>query len=171
MGRGRGGQSGRGGGGRGGGGRGEYYKNKYGRGGGRGRGGNTEGDSHRDAHGGGSYFDLQKVLHRIDGKSYGAYHDLDTPPTRGWVNSDSGFTFFIERAQSDPFALPTRCRVVVDASKAGLPPNLFSSKVRSIAAADYLHRALHSGCKQFGADAGFHGKGWKGPKGMVLQVC
>jgi predicted ABC-class ATPase len=169
MGRGRG--RGRGEGGRGG--RGEYYKNKYGgggRGGGRG-GGNTEGDSApRSANGGGSYADLQRVLQRIDGKSYGVYHDLDTPPNRGWVNSEAGYTLFVERAQSDPFASPTRCRVIIDASKAGFPPSLYSNKIRSMASADYLLRALYSSCKKLGADAALQGKGWSGPKGGDLQV-
>lgn len=169
MGRGRGGRGGRG--------RGEYYKNKYGGGGrDRGRGGSsgeryTGGDSSpRTANGGGSFSDLQRTLQRIDGKSYGAYHDIDTPLDQGWVNTDAKFTLFVERAQSDPFAPPTRCRVVVDAVKAGFPPTLYSNKIRSIALSDYLLRALHSSCKKLGADAAFQGKGWSGPKGGDLQV-
>ena len=165
-------------------GRGEYYKNKYG-GGGRGRGGGgrggrgrggrgrgrSEGDGEpRQANGGGSYSDLQRVLQRIDGKQYCAYHDLDTPRDRGWVNSDSQFTLFVERAQSDPFAPPTRCRVVVDAAKAGFPASLSSNKIRSVALADYLLRALYSSCKKLGADASLSGQGWSGPKGGDLQV-
>lgn len=167
----------RGGGGRGrGGGRGEYYKNKYGggRGGARGGRGQGQGRGQSQANGGGSYDDLLNLLQRLDGKSYGAYHDLDTTLERGWVNSSFGFTLFVGRAQSDPFAAPTRCRVVVDANQAAFPPNLYSDRVRSMALADYLLRKLHDSCKRMGADNALEGKGWSGPKGgdiSILEPC
>ena len=178
---GRGGGGGRsGGGGRGGrgGGRGEYYKNKYGGGGrgggGRGRGGGNNNDAadngERIATGGGSYADLQQTLQRLDGKPYPKYHDLDTPADRGWVNSDAGFTLFVERAQGDSFAAPTRCRLVINASHAKFPPELYSNKIRSVAVADYLQRALYTSCKSLGADAAMSGQGWSGPKGGDVQV-
>ena len=171
-----GGRGGRNPGGRGrGGGRGEYYRNKYG--GGRGRSGGGGGRGNADADrgkfapsGGGSYDDLRNLLRRIDGKSYGAYHDLDTDAKNGWVNSKEGFTFFCERAQSDPFAPPTRCRVVVDSSKARFPPQSYSNRIRSMALADYLLRTLHKACKNLGADAAMKGGGWKGPTGGDIQV-
>lgn len=167
----------RGGGGGGGGrgrGRGEYYKNKYG-GGGRGRGGgggrdSGDGAASHESNGGGSYTELIRCLARLDGKSYGAYHDLDTPPTRGWVNEADGFTLFVERAQSDPFSPPTRCRVVVNAATAGIPAQLFGNRIRSMATADFLLRSLHAACKSFGADEALAGKGWGGPKGGDIQV-
>ena len=165
------GQSGRGGRG---GGRGEYYKNKYGGGrgnrGGRGDRSREVDASFRVANGGGSYSDLRRLLQRIDGKSYGAYHDLDTPINNGWVNIEDGYTLFVERAQSDPFAPPTRCRVVVDAEKARFPLSLLSNRKRSMAAADYVLRALYSCCKNLKADSTLQGKGWSGPKGGDLQV-
>jgi predicted ABC-class ATPase len=173
---GRGGGRGGGGGGGRGGGRGEYYKNKYGGGGkgrGKGQGNEPESESHkRTATGGGSFRDLQRLLEQLDNKSYSAYHDLDTPMdlSRGWVNNDLGFTLFVERAQSDPFAPPTRCRVVLSASKAQFPPQLYSNKIRSIALGDYLQRALHANCVNLGADASLGGTGWSGPKGGDLQV-
>eukprot|EP00980_Cylindrotheca_fusiformis_P003113 scaffold721_cov131-Cylindrotheca_fusiformis.AAC.3 len=154
-----------------GGGRGEYYKNKYG-GGGRGRGGRGRGrtdEAPRQANGGGSYADLIHCLQRLDGKSYGAYHDLDTPLNRGWV-SNLGYTLFVERAQSDPFAAPTRCRVVVESNRAAFPPSLYSNKVRSIALSDYLLRTLYLKCKSLGADNAMSGQGWSGPKGGDVQV-
>ena len=124
---------GRGGGGRGGrgGGRGEYYKNKYG-GRGRGRSGAdvSMGDRYEQQRGtgGGSLDDLRRCLQRIDGKQYGAYHDLDTPANRGWENRDAGYTLYVERAQSDSFAPPTRCRVIVRGDVAKFPPELYSNK-------------------------------------------
>ena len=172
--------SGRGGGGRGGGrGRGEYYKNKYGGGGrgGRGRGGGgrgggggrDSGQQHRSRNNnaGGSFDELTSLLNQLDGKSYPAYHDIETD--RGWTHED--FSILIGRAQSDPFAPPTRCRIVVPPSSAQFPPNLYSNKVRAMALGDYLHRALYAHCKEMGADATLRGKGgWSGPKGGDVQI-
>lgn len=181
-----------------GGGRGEYYKNKYGGGGGGGGGGRGRGRGSGDqgrrggasdynnnhnrgaatnnGNGGGSYDDLLQLVQRLDGKSYGAYHDLDTPPdkNRGWYSANHGFTLFVERAQSDPFAPPTRCRVVVDGRTAALPSALYSNSVRVMALGDFLLRHLYQTCKRLGADAalggGNGGGGWQGPKGGDLQV-
>jgi predicted ABC-class ATPase len=158
-----------------GGGRGEYYKNKYG-GGGRGRGrGNEEGGSDRVRvfvpTGGGSFNELKNLLQRLDGKQYPCYHDIDTPLNRGWNYPQ--FTLFCEKAQSDPFAAPTRCRIVIDAAHAGFPRNLYSNRTRSIALGDYLLRVLHGACKRLGADtsmSGSGGGGWSGNKGGDIQV-
>ena len=164
----RGNSSGRG---RGGGGRGEYYKNKYGRGGRSGRGGQGQQQEPRaNSNAGGSYADLKRALSQIDGRQYPSYHDLET--NIGWKNEEAGFTLFIGRAQSDPFAPPTRCRVVVSAGTAQFPPSLYSNKIRSTALADYLQRALHANCLSMGANAALSaGKSsWSGPKGGDIQV-
>ena len=58
----------------------------------------------------GSAADLQRELHRIDGKGYGAYRDLEG----GW--SFQGFTLFLDRTQSDPFAPPSRISIMVSRS-------------------------------------------------------
>ena len=111
------------------------------------------------------------MLRRLDNKPYPAYHDLDTPTGKGWVNNaQMGYTLFVERAQSDPFAPPTRCRIVVDSSKAGIPKEMYSTKIRSIGLADFLLRSLHDTCKQLGADDTMGGNGWSGPKGGDLKV-
>ena len=173
-----------------GGGRGDYYKNKYGggragRGGGRGGSSTTtasaaavngiieEGPASawtRPSQGGGSYEDLYRCLQRIDGKSYGAYHDLETPPNRGWNNDAIGYTLWVERAQSDPFAPPTRCRVILQAPVAGYPSSLYSNPVRRMALADYILRCFVSQCHQLGSDTALEGKGWSGPKGGDLRI-
>ena len=179
--------SGRGGrgGGRGGGGRGEYYKNKYG-GGGRGRGSRGRGEGGRGRGGGGgggvrdvqggdnggSYEALINVLWEIDGQSYPRYHDIESS-TRGWVNKSVGFSLHVGRAQSDPFARPTRCRVVVPASTAAFPPASYANRTRATALGDYVHRAFHALSKSMGADqgAGEGGRGWSGPKGGDVQIA
>jgi len=164
----RGNSSGRGRRGRGGGGRGEYYKNKYGRG--RGGGGGQQQPRSNSANAGGSYSDLKRTLSQIDGRQYPAYHDLET--STGWRNEEGGFVLYIGRTQSDPFAPPTRCRMIVDASTALFPPSLYSNKIRAIALADYLQRALHANCLSMGANAALSsGKSsWSGPKGGDVQV-
>ena len=152
------GRSGRSGGRSGGGrGRGDYYKNKYGggRSSSRGGGGRTS-NSHRPRDntgpGGGTYTALQELLGRLDGQSYGAYHALDTPLTSsppqqpgggggGWHHADAGFRVFVERAQSDPYAAPTRCRIVVETTAAGFPNTTLrylDNPIRCMALADYL---------------------------------
>lgn len=169
SGRGRGG-SGRGGRGRGrGGGRGEYYKNKYG--GGRGsNASNKELSSRSSGNNGGSYEDLISILHRIDNKSYPAYHDIESFE-EGWFNSGTHpFKLLIGRAQSDPYARPTSVRIVVPSSTAQFPTHFHKNSIRSTALADYLHRAFHASCLSMGADQAAQGKGWSGPKGGDISI-
>ncbi|MFO7816311.1 MAG: ABC-ATPase domain-containing protein [Desulfovibrionales bacterium] len=80
--------------------------------------------------------DLQKILHRIDGKGYGAYKDI-----RGRYNLGS-CELFIDHIQSDPYATPSRIRLRVDRKRAGFPPELFSGKIRKTALEDYLTRSF-----------------------------
>ena len=51
--------------------------------------------------------DLHSALQRLEGQSYKAYHDVEG----AWTFQ--GFTFILDRAQSDPFAQPSRCRILV----------------------------------------------------------
>ena len=53
----------------------------------------------------GSHTELNASLRQLEGKSYGAYHDIEG----AWAFPN--FTFILDRAQSDPFAAPSRCRV------------------------------------------------------------
>eukprot|EP00934_Nitzschia_sp_Nitz4_P001376 Nitzschia sp. Nitz4//scaffold4_size323378//44595//46966//NITZ4_000623-RA/size323378-snap-gene-0.440-mRNA-1//-1//CDS//3329553288//1376//frame0 len=160
---------GRGRGGGGGGGRGRGGRGGQGRGGGRGPGQGYQEQDHVAA-GGGSYQDLLRTLQQIDGKSYGAYHELDTPMHRGWTHQEQGFALFVERAQSDSFAPPTRCRIVLSASHAGFPPLLWTHPVRRLALSDYILRAFYAQCKRMGADGALAGNGWSGPKGGDIQI-
>jgi len=172
----------RGGGGRG---RGEYYRNKYGGGGrGGGRGGSGRGggqypqgsnNNHSRGRGGGTYLELQQLLQQIDGRQYPCYHDIETSTADegggGWVNDKIGFTLQVGRAQSDPFAPPTRCRVTVPFTTTRLPAALLANPVRRIATADYLWRRIYQHCQQMGAaDRSSSSTSWKGPKGGDLQI-
>jgi predicted ABC-class ATPase len=147
-------------------------------GGGGGRGGSTgafgsgdPNDARPGGNNGGSYRDLIDLLYRIDGQSYPAYRDIESS-SRGWASSMSpSFSLFVGRAQSDPFAKPTRCRVVVPASSGQFPAEAYSTKIRAIALSDYLNRALSAACVSLGADQAASGGGWQGAKGGDIQIA
>jgi predicted ABC-class ATPase len=75
---------------------------------------------------------LSAELLRMDGDSYGRYKSL-----RGdWDFGD--FTLTVQRVQADPFAPPSRVRVLVP--DAGIPRSAWGDPVRRRATADYLGR-------------------------------
>jgi len=88
----------------------------------------------------GSAADLAATLRRIDGRGYKAYKDIEgrwqMPPTQG------AYTLCVDWVQGDPFASPSRCRVVVPAGVAALPPQLISSRTRRTAVCDFLTRSF-----------------------------
>ena len=55
-------------------------------------------------------------LRRIDGRSYGAYREIEGR----WVFPQ--FTLVIDHVQSDPFAPPSRLRALVPGRVAAFPP-------------------------------------------------
>ncbi|KAL7426230.1 hypothetical protein ACHAXH_000273 [Discostella pseudostelligera] len=125
---------------------------------------------------GGSHADLVELLRRLDGKQYPAYHDIESS-TKGWVNNMGGYSLYIARAQSDPFAKPTRCRVVVKSETAKFPPVSYQNRVRSVALGDYLNRVFYNICKNMGADVGAGtgengqgNRGWSGSKGGDIEI-
>ncbi|TCK23020.1 ABC-ATPase domain-containing protein [Pseudonocardia endophytica] len=75
-------------------------------------------------------------LHRLDGASYGRYKSL-----AGTWEMD-GFSLEVRRVQSDPFAPPSRLRVVVPPESAELPEDLRDNDVRRRALGGFLARAL-----------------------------
>ena len=126
---------------------------------------------------GGAHSALVELLRRLDGKQYPAYHDIESS-TKGWFNDIGGYSLYVARAQSDPFAKPTRCRVIVKNATARFPPVSYQNKIRSVALGDYLNRVLYENCKNMGADVGAeeqgqgggrHG-GWGGSKGGDIEV-
>ncbi|PDP88879.1 ATPase [Glycomyces fuscus] len=102
---------------------------RYGGGGGRGGGRKPEPEPIRgvrdDAR-------LSEELLRMDGASYGRYKSLKGD----WDFGD--FTLTVQRVQADPFAPPSRVRVLVPDS--GIPKSAWGDPVRRRATADYLGR-------------------------------
>ena len=80
--------------------------------------------------------DLRLKLLSIDGRGYPNYKQI------GGSYEASGFTLYIDRVQGDPFASPSRLRVVVDSLHANLPAWSYSTKIQRIAAADFMNRIL-----------------------------
>lgn len=81
--------------------------------------------------------ELAQTLGRIDGRGYKAYKDI-----QGGYDFDGG-AIFIDHVQADPFAAPSKGRVRVDQSVAGVPRDLFSTPVRRLALEDFLTRQAH----------------------------
>jgi predicted ABC-class ATPase len=77
---------------------------------------------------------LRQELIRLDGRGYKAYQDI-----QGSYDF-SDFTLTIDRVQGDPFASPSQIRVKVPMTIAKFPAELYQTKSRTIALADYLTR-------------------------------
>ncbi|MEG4306654.1 ABC-ATPase domain-containing protein [Microcoleus sp. D3_18a_C4] len=77
---------------------------------------------------------LQRHLLQLDNRGYKAYKDIQG-------NYDfSEFTLIIDYVQGDPFASPSKFRVIVPPHIAQIPRELFNSRSREIALRDYLTR-------------------------------
>lgn len=100
--------------------------------------------------------DLRAILQRIDGKGYGAYKDI-----RGQYRF-AGYTFHIDHVQGDPFAAPSRVRVIISPEVAGFPAEFHSTASRAIALADILSRRFGDVCMLRTG----HGKG-SGKSGII----
>ncbi len=80
--------------------------------------------------------DLEELLRRIDGRGYPAYKDLDRRYDLG------DFELRIDHVQGDPFASPSRLRVIVDQAVAGFGPRDMATRARTRALCDLLCRAF-----------------------------
>ncbi len=81
---------------------------------------------------------LKKDLYRIDGKNYRSYKELEGEYDFG------SYTLSIDHVQGDPFASPSRIRVIVHQPTSKFPKELFNNKTKNIAVADYLTREFYS---------------------------
>lgn len=80
---------------------------------------------------------LKKDLDRIDGKSYRLYKELE-----GQYDFEN-YVLSIDHVQGDPFASPSRIRIIVKQNIAKFPKELFDNKNKNIAVADYLTREFY----------------------------
>ena len=90
-----------------------------------------------------SSFDLKKELSSINGKSYGAYKSLtDRYDFKKYILS-------IDHVQGDPFASPSKLRIIINQKTAKFPLELFDARHKKIALEDYLTRLFSSNINKF----------------------
>ncbi|MBU3190207.1 ABC-ATPase domain-containing protein [Clostridium bowmanii] len=97
---------------------------------------------------------LKTDLDRIEGKSYRLYKDLEGQYDFGT------HTLSIDHVQGDPFASPSRIRVIINQNIAKFPKKIFDNKNKNIAVADYLTREFYSNinkCAERGSGSGKSG--------------
>jgi predicted ABC-class ATPase len=80
--------------------------------------------------------ELARRLQRIDGRGYKAYQDICGSFALARC------TLHIDHVQGDPFAAPSKLRMRVPMTEAGIPAELFASRVRKMALCDFLARAV-----------------------------
>jgi predicted ABC-class ATPase len=93
---------------------------------------------------------LRETLRRIDRKGYKAYRDI-----QGEFQFDD-CVLAIDHVQADPFAAPSRMRLVFPRKKLNLPET--NSKLNRIALEDYLARRFRSGISATATDRQGSGK-------------
>ncbi|CAM9584925.1 unnamed protein product, partial [Chrysoparadoxa australica] len=143
-------------------------------GGGRGRGGREGGydDMGPTSCSGamsGSAYDLENILRRIDGKPYGAYHDIEGTFGFG-TGSQPRFELLVDKVQADPFAAPSRCHILIPGGVAGFPRESMSTKARRVALCDFITRAFCHSARKMGADQRTERGGWHGVKGGEITM-
>ncbi|HIW11623.1 MAG TPA: ABC-ATPase domain-containing protein [Candidatus Salinicoccus stercoripullorum] len=79
---------------------------------------------------------LESILNRLDGQKYGAYKQL-----KG-IYQFNRFKLAIDHVQVDPFAPPSKMRIIMDRETAGIPEELLDTKDKVTAVADFLTRAF-----------------------------
>ncbi|SFL75059.1 ABC-ATPase domain-containing protein [Salibacterium qingdaonense] len=79
---------------------------------------------------------LTQILQRIDNKGYKAYNDIKGSYSFG------AFTLWVDHVQADPFASPSRIRVVMKRSSLGLGTECDETEARETAAVDFFARKV-----------------------------
>ena len=87
---------------------------------------------------------LKSELQRIDGKGYKAYKDL-----QGQYDFKD-YILSIDHVQGDPFASPSRLRVIINRNRAGFPEDLISKDYKKVAVLDLLTRLFYFNINKFG---------------------
>jgi len=96
--------------------------------------------------------DLESILHRIDGRGYKAYKEIEGRRFRF-----DHFDLVVEHVQGDPYAAPSKLRALVPAETASLPASALASLARRRATRDFLARALRAASgrrREIAIDAG-----------------
>ena len=84
--------------------------------------------------------DLKRELEKIDGRGYKTYKTLEGQ------YSFEDYILSIDHVQGDPFASPSRIRVIVNSNN-NFPKNLFDEKYKKITICDFLTRLFSKNIK------------------------
>ena len=88
--------------------------------------------------------DLKRELDRINGRGYKSYKDLE-----GQYKFNN-YILSIDHVQGDPFASPSRVRVIVDNKINKFPGQLFNEKYKKTALCDFLTRLFSKNIYKYG---------------------
>ena len=88
--------------------------------------------------------DLKRELDRINGRGYKVYKELE-----GQYKFDN-YILSIDHVQGDPFASPSRVRVIVENKVNKFPKELFNEKYKKIALCDFLTRLFSKNIYKYG---------------------
>lgn len=94
-----------------------------------------------------NYKELEKILFSMDGKSYSAYKSL-----KGEYKFLK-YILAIDHVQSDPYAPPSRMRIIMDRKISGIPYELTDTKEKNIAVSDFLTRNFYKEIQKNGNDS------------------
>ncbi|WP_271401254.1 ABC-ATPase domain-containing protein [Salinicoccus roseus] len=79
---------------------------------------------------------FEALVKSLDGQKYGAYKRL-----KGTYRFER-FRLAVDNIQSDPYAPPSKMRIIMDRDTAGIPDDLLDGKTKVTAASDFLTRAF-----------------------------
>ena len=96
--------------------------------------------------------ELQRQLISLDRKGYPAYKSLAGQYAFG------RYTLCIDHVQGDPFAAPSRLRIVMDQRVSGFPPELFDRPWKRTALEDHINRLFYNAIGRAGDRARGSGK-------------
>lgn len=88
--------------------------------------------------------DLKRELDRINGRGYKSYKDLENQ------YKFDNYVLSIDHVQGDPFASPSRVRVIVENKVNKFPKELFNEKYKKIALCDFLTRLFSKNIYKYG---------------------
>ena len=94
-----------------------------------------------------NYKELEKILFSMDGKSYSAYKSL-----KGEYRFEK-YVLAIDHVQSDPYAPPSKMRVIMDRKICGIPYEFTDTKDKNIAVSDFLTRNFYREIQKIGNDS------------------
>ena len=88
--------------------------------------------------------DLKKMLYSIDGKGYKSYKSLE-----GQYDFNK-YVLSIDHVQVDPFAAPSKVRIIMNQKVAQIPGELFNEDYKRVAVQDFLTRLFFKNINVYG---------------------